>query len=209
MNKEDIKLILNKDNPLVLEIGCNDGTDSFEFLDTFSKISLYCFEPDNRAINKFKKKIQDKRCKLFEFALGNINGEIDFYQSSGHPNGVSGDWDKSGSIKKPKNHLKEDPWCKFDNISKVKCKKLDSWIDENNISFIDFIWADVQGAEEDLIMGGIKTLREKTNYFFTEYNDRELYENQIGLDPLISLLEVFEIVKIFPHDILLKNKNIR
>ena len=39
---------------------------------------------------------------------------------------------------------------------------LDSWVKANKINKIDFIWADVQGAERELILGGLKTLNEKT-----------------------------------------------
>ena len=38
---------------------------------------------------------------------------------------------------------------------------------------IDLIWADVQGAEADLIEGGTEALR-RTRYFYTEYNNQEL-----------------------------------
>jgi hypothetical protein len=55
-------------------------------------------------------------------------------------------------------------------------------VEENDISFIDFIWADVQGAEEDLILGGLDTLRKRTKYLFTEYNNSEMYEGQINLN---------------------------
>ena len=55
MRKEDIKILLNKENPVILEVGTNDGEDSEEFLKVFEKIQLYCFEPDPRAIKRFKK----------------------------------------------------------------------------------------------------------------------------------------------------------
>lgn len=207
MNKKQIKDLIGKNNPTILEIGCNDGTDSIEFLREFSDIKLYCFEPDVRAIRKFKSRIQDNRCKLFEMALGNIDGDIDFYACSGTPSGLHTEWDKSGSIKKPKNHLIEDPWCKFEKITRTKCNKLDTWISNYNIEIIDFIWADVQGAEEDLVTGGIKTLNEKTRFFYTEYSDKELYENQIKFDSLTKLLDNFYVVERFSYDVLLKNKN--
>ncbi|MEN9248224.1 MAG: hypothetical protein Q6L50_08560 [Gloeomargarita sp. GMQP_bins_120] len=37
----------------------------------------------------------------------------------------------------------------------------------------DFIWADVQGAEVDLIQGGLQALA-NTRYFYTEYANTEL-----------------------------------
>lgn len=210
MNKYDILTMIGKENPTILEIGSNDGDDTVGFLQTFYKLNLYCFEPDIRAIQKFKSHINDPRCKLIEIAIGNVDGEIEFYQSGGNPGGEYvkfGDWDKSSSIKKPKNHLLQHQWCNFDKTTKVQCKKLDTWVSENSIEFIDFIWADVQGAEEDLILGGINTLKNKTAYLYTEYNNNEMYEKQINLDKIVSLLEVFSVVKVFENDVLLKNRN--
>ncbi len=162
MNKSDIKNLLNKNNPVIFEIGTNDGGDTQGFLNEFTNCIIHCFEPDKRALIKFKNRINDSRCILNEIAISNIDGILDFYESSGNTGGVHtqyGDWDKSGSIKKPKNHLIQHSWCHFDNIVKIPTMKLDTYVElNNNIPYIDFIWADVQGAEEDLILGGLNTL---------------------------------------------------
>jgi hypothetical protein len=76
---------------------------------------------------------------------------------------------------------------------------------ENEI--IDFIWADIQGAEIDLIKGGTKSF-EKVKYLYTEYNNSELYEGEIGLTEICNLLPNYEIVYDFGGDVLLKNKNL-
>jgi FkbM family methyltransferase len=153
---EKLKTILDKSNPIVLEIGCANGLDSLRFLNQFKDIKLFCFEPDPRNIDIFKKQINDNRCKLFEIAIGSENKEIDFHQSSGQPSSepIGTDCALSGSLQKPKDHLTGHPWCKFNKIIKVQCQKLDTWIRENNINFIDLIWADVNGAERNLIEGG-------------------------------------------------------
>ena len=63
----------------------------------------------------------------------------------------------------------------------------------------------MQGAEGDLIKGGRETLA-NTRYFYTEYNNRELYEGQLGLRELLSLLPDFDVVQRYPHDVLLRNR---
>ena len=73
---------------------------------------------------------------------------------------------------------------------------------------IDLIWADVQGAEGDLIEGGRQALA-RTRYFYTEYDDQELYEGQIPLAKLLSLLPEFEIVPRYRWDVLLRNRAIQ
>lgn len=139
--------------------------------------------------------------------MGNIDGEIDFYQSTGIAPGWEhyGDWDKSGSIKQAKKHLIDLPWCKFKQGRRIKCKKLDTWTQENNINFIDFVWADVQGAEEDLILGGLNTLQNKTKYFYTEFSNDESYAGQINLETINKLLQGFSQVRIIENNVLLIN----
>jgi hypothetical protein len=69
---------------------------------------------------------------------------------------------------------------------------------------IDLIWADTQGAEADLIAGGVEALA-KTRFFYTEYSDDEWYEGQPNLKKILEMLPNFNIVHRFTMDILLKN----
>ena len=72
---------------------------------------------------------------------------------------------------------------------------------------------DVQGAE-DLVFKGAKELltNNKINYIYTEYSNRELYENQMNLKQITEGLPKYEILDFFNEgggtDILLKNKNL-
>ncbi len=207
MNKQEIKKLLIIENPTIIEIGSNDGKDTKEFLDVFKKIIIYCFEPDLRAILKFKKTIKDERCKLFECAISNKDGVTTFYMSGGSKDDGE-DWDLSSSIKKPYKHLSNFPWCTFNKKVIIPTIKLDTWAEDNKIKEIDFIWADVQGAERELIEGGIETLNEKTKFFYTEFSNEELYENQIGINKILKLLPNFKIINKYGNNILLSNKNL-
>jgi 2-O-methyltransferase len=184
-----------------------DGTNTLWFLEIFDRPQIFCFEPEPRAIKKFNQKIGDRpNVSLFEIAIGAEDGEITFYQSDGenpqkHLQETDG-WDKSGSIRKPKDHLQVHPWVTFDR----PMMSLDSWYAQSQIDgSIDFIWMDTQGAEADVIDGGITTLA-KTRFIYTEYNSRELYENQLNLDRILAKLPDFEVVRKYPDDVLLKNK---
>ncbi|MEY3868228.1 MAG: 2-O-methyltransferase NoeI [Cyanobacteriota bacterium] len=206
MKKNTVRKLLQKDNPVVLEIGASTGEDTLEFLGEFSHIQLYCFEPDPRCQEIHKSKVNDPRCQLYEIAISDVNGEAEFYQSNGSYEGFSEyqDWLQSSSLKKPKNHLEVHPWCKFENKVTVPTRRLDSWFEENQIDEIDLIWADVQGAEENLIKGGLKTLSH-TKYFYTEYEDDELYEGQITLEQIKTLLPNFKAIGYFGNNVLFKN----
>ena len=165
LTHEQIAALINKPDPTILEIGCNDGGDTLALLCAMPQAKIYCFEPDPRAIRRFKKNLgsQFNKVKLFEIAISNQTGRIIFHSSSGWdlPDGwdLPEGWDLSGSIRRPKNHLSEYPWVKFDKTITVSTGRLDDWCADNDIKQIDFIWMDVQGAEGDVIEGASKTLQ--------------------------------------------------
>lgn len=207
LSGEDLFHLIGKHNPVIVEVGANCGQSTVTFLEQMPNAFVYCFEPDPRAIANFRKMISHPNVELIEAAVGSNNGTIIFNQSSGaehiNPNG----WDHSGSIRKPKTHVEVWPWVEFKKQISVPIVRLDDWISEKNIPVIDFIWADVQGAESDLIEGAISTLR-NTKYFYTEYSDMEWYEGQINyLDLTDLMLELgFEVVHKFQSDVLFINK---
>ena len=156
--------------------------------------------------------MNSERARLFELAISDTDGTTEFHVSDGRPPGDEQwlrpeGWDLSGSIKKPKEHLVMHPWCTFNETITVATRKLDTWCSEEEIKSIDLIWADVQGAEENLIKGGERALR-RTRYFYTEYSDRELYEGQISLCEIRALLPDFEVLYRFENDVLLRNRNL-
>ena len=69
---------------------------------------------------------------------------------------------------------------------------------------MDFIWADVQGAEGDMVAGG-PTLFANTRFMLTEYSDDEMYEGQATLRSLRRLLRGWRVVIRYRDDVLLRN----
>ena len=199
MDKGYIKNLLKKDNPIIFEIGCADGTDTEQFLNQFLKIKLHGFEPDPDNLNIIKNKNLDKRFNLFEGVVSNVNGHIDFLRSDGCRH--------SGSILKPKNHLQIWPEVNFTENIQVKSIKLDTFCEINSINEIDFIWMDTQGAEGEIFKSG-KNILKSTKYIYTEYSDNEWYEGQPKLQTLIDILgENWILKEKFETDVLFENIN--
>lgn len=204
MNKQDIYNLINKKNPIIFEIGCADGKDTIEFINTFDGLKIYCFEPEPKNIQLVKNNIKYNDHYLFEGVVSNIDGELLFNRSrTDNPSDLS----YSGSVKKPKEHLIEWPFIKFDEQIKVKSTTLDTFCEQNEINFIDFIWADVQGAEEDLIKGGLRTLTNKVKFLYIEYSEKEYYEGQMNLNSIKDLLgSNWILLNDYGTDALFKNK---
>lgn len=206
------ELIGGTEAPVILEIGANNGDHTVRFLKLFPRARIYAFEPDPRAIRKFKAQVSDPRARLFEMAIGAVDGEAEFHVSSGLPENMPAHkraqypegWDLSGSLRAPKTHKIVWPWVKFEQTIAIPVKRLDTWAQENGVDRIDFIWADVQGAEGDLIAGGRAALA-RTRYFYTEYSDHEDYEGQPTLAQITEMLPNFNILRRYRMDVLLEN----
>lgn len=208
---QNLPNLITNPTPVILEIGCNDGSNTNELFTAFPNAEIYAFEPDPRAQARFLDNvIKTPKIQLLKKAISAKNGFIDFHMSDGNPDQswqekLPQGWDLSGSIRAPKQHISKHPWCKFEKTISVETQTLDSFCQEYNISQIDFIWADVQGAEIDLIKGGIESLSH-TDYFYTEYNNEELYEGQITLEEILEMLPNFTVHTLFKNDVLLERK---
>ncbi len=207
--------------PIILEIGCNDGTDTMRFLAAMPGARIYCFEPDPRAIARFHTIVNDERAELYETALSCTDGTAVFYGSAGVPPETSRrsgaphycflpEWDLSGSLQTPTGHLMRSPWVTFPSERQctVQTMRLDTWLDRHaEITGIGFIWLDVQGAEAMVIQGAPAALS-VTRFLYTEYSDTPLYEGQVPLIELQRLLPGFELLSVHGENALFKNREL-
>lgn len=177
----------NKFNPVILEIGAHYGEDTIDMKGVFNYPTIHCFEPDPRnvkIIEKYLLMTTDRGSKIYlnNVAASNSNGEADFYLSYRPLNGEipekyrwidSEDYiglkiNDSGS-----SSLKYGPnneHVRSAEKIKVKTVRLDDWIVTTNIDHIDFIWMDVQGAEGDVIDGGVNVFK-MSDFVWTEYGE--------------------------------------
>ncbi len=206
-------------SPLILEIGANDGTDTLKFLQAMPDATIYCFEPDPRAIARFKENVDDSRITLIELAASNENGYGLFHGSSGRPPQQPNqshycdlpEWDLSGSLFEPTGHLARSEWVTFpkDRQCQVKTTRLDTWLESHpEIERIDFQWIDVQGAESIVIPGAQEAMK-RTQYCYFEFSDIELYRGDLPLEKLRPLfpggVEAWDLLGIHGENALLEN----
>lgn len=208
-------LIENKINPIILDVGTYDGKDSLGMSTFFERPKIHCFECDPRSIDLWLSFHRNNRTlKLHDHALSNVDGLIDFHMSDSktrrhYENQTS--WSASSSIKKPKHQLELFPDINFLEPITVKSKKLDTWY-KHNIpgETIDFIWCDVNGGQQDFVLGGIETLTKHTKYLYIEFSDKEMYEGEITKAQLQFMLPFYELLGTYNFlgnfgNILLKN----
>ena len=175
------------------------------------------------SIDDLFKKVNSSNLNLIEKAVSNIDGKTTWYNSQQIPplsekekeRGIK-EWSASSSINKPLNHLKTFEVVEFDDPIEVPSIKLDTWFEsQSDIDFIDFIWADVNGGERELVLGGLNTLKNHASYLYTEFSDNQMMEGQPTLNEILDMLDgTFTILNKKVNgtgmygNALLKNKNI-
>lgn len=164
-------------NGTIIEAGCADGTDTLWFSDNFKNGMIYAFEPDPSLYSEAHLKVNNRRnVELSTQALSDKTGNATFYISKNSGK----DWGSS-SILKPKDHLWFHPTITFDNEIIVDTINLDEWSSKKNISKVDLMWLDMQGAEPLVLNAAPNTLA-NTKYIYTEVSVIETYENVVQLE---------------------------
>ncbi|HBT08332.1 MAG TPA: hypothetical protein DEB18_01555 [Leeuwenhoekiella sp.] len=190
------KVILEKEDPIIVEIGAHYGEDSVRFTETFEKSTIYCFEPDPRNIAIFKKHVDNSRIKLFECALSNEEGTAEFFQSyqdyAKEQVPDKYDWISKEDYEKHKlnnsgsSSLKKGYQHTLNETITVQTKRFDNWMVENDISQIDLAWIDVQGAEA-MVIEGMGNEIYNVGFIWIEYGELN-YEGGLSRADTITLL---------------------
>lgn len=209
---EEIARLVGRPDPLVLEIGCHDGSDTVAMLAAMPDGTFHCFEPDVRPRNRFWKRLGGNRqVTLYHCAITDTDESQPFYASTGKVNECR-DWDYSGSLRVPTVHLTRSPEVDFRPPEPVECRRLDSWLHElaeweEGIRVIDFAWIDVQGGQRGLIAGGRLALA-LTRWLYIEVHQEPLYDGEPTQDELVALLPGFEPVALYEQEnILFRNRH--
>jgi FkbM family methyltransferase len=203
------KFIQDLQPKVLVEIGIHFGEDTRNFRKMFPAARIVGFEPDPRNIAIIRDTGIDKICEFYPVALSDKNETRAFYMSSGKVpiqmdrQHLENDWSSSSSLKRPTGHLNVHRWITFPNTAQVQCMRLDD-VESLKGTTVDFMWVDVQGAE-DIVFSGAKDVLSRTRYVYTEYAT-DLYEGQLNRDQLIKLFGPnWGVVHDFGGDILLKN----
>jgi len=184
----DKTLIDDYDIPLkgVIHIGAHVGQEYNDYVDAGIEDMLF-FEPVKSSFALLVDALpKSKKIKLFNTALGNIEGTIEMFISSPNFQG------QSSSILEPNTHLKSWPKIIFDEKETVKITKLD------NIKFepklYNIINVDVQGYELEVLKGAKKTLP-YIDFIFSEINVGEVYTNCAKVFELDNYLRQFGFIR--------------
>lgn len=180
------KYITDKNkNYIIFDIGSRDCLQSIEFYHLFPNAKIYAFECNPNTLNLCKKNIKNysDRITLIEGAVCDYDGEITFYPinqtktittwEDGNP-GASSIYKSNGTYVHEK-YVQDEIM--------TNCHRLDTIMDKYNISNVDIIWMDLQGAEL-LALKGLDNHLKNVKYIHTEVSYKEIYSGQVMFEEL-------------------------
>lgn len=189
--------LIGHDHGIVIEGGCNEFDDTARFVREMPTATFHCFDCDHRAIAKGRAKNLPPNVHLYEVALAEVTGQMEFHPSDGRPDGdywkgYGNHWDKSGSLLPFDQHLVLTPWMKELPPVVVPTITLDDWaaatLAPNTV--IDFGWFDLQGYEGKMLQGAQNIIK-RLRWFYAECDPRPLYHDMAKIQDLDALLPGF------------------
>jgi FkbM family methyltransferase len=168
----------------IIDVGANEGQFTKMISNYFPQARIYCFEPLPEPFKILEKWAESRKGKviLFNVALGDIEGKVEMFSHLDH-------CFSSSLLKTTEICERLYPLTKKQSSLEVNLTKIDKvFIDlpEGLIPDI-LVKLDVQGYEDRVIKGGIKTFR-KARAFILEVSLDNLYHKQTSFKDIFLLL---------------------
>lgn len=158
---DDYKYIINegpretgdvalRKNDIVFDLGANVGL--FSTVAAAKQCRVYSFEPTPMTQEILKKNLSlydEGQCTLEPFAVTDKKGHVDFY--------INSDFNNDESLTSNSLHGAS---LRPDGMEKIRVDtiSIDEFVEENGISRVDFIKANIEGAERLMLKGAKRTL---------------------------------------------------
>ena len=137
----------------VFDIGAAHGEYAVHFLKSFPNATVYCFEPVAASFEILRRRVAryGDRVKLYNFGLFNHSGTEIIHET---PHG-----DSSSFFDRKIPHAV---------ARSIPVRSLDDFVREEKIAAIDFCKIDVEGAELEVLKGGVDTFANRIRLAYIE-----------------------------------------
>jgi FkbM family methyltransferase len=168
----------NNKTSMIFDVGTNGGSfvKVLQYFNIYSNI--VCFEP-HPVLSKVTKEVYPY-INMNNYCLGNIDGNIDIHIPK---------WSVglSSTVNRPVFSQLNQPIVTLN----VKCEKLDTYCELNNISEIGFIKIDVEGGEKTIFEGAKNLLKNKKILCGLFEIGQTLYDANTHENEIVALLEEY------------------
>lgn len=184
--QEELRIfsLLKDKMDIVFDIGAREDI-------SFYKIKNDCvyhlFEPCQKAVKSLRRQIlnlTNHQIKINEFGLSDKNEDDCVYFTNSQSFVINPVLEKG-----------------YDSGERYSLRKLDDYVANNNIPKIDFLKIDAEGLDYRIMLGGIKTIKEKVSYIQFEYWDGvKKFVDLLGNEFNLFLMMEPELLKIISNE---------
>jgi FkbM family methyltransferase len=194
---------------IFFDVGANSGDSSIQLAKENANIIVYAFEPTPRLASLIESNTSHlKNYILTRVAISDYNGRTIF--------NVAGNADWGCSSLLPLSDKAKTEWGGRTDMFvteqiEVDVIRLDKFIQENQITHIDYLHIDTQGSDLNVLCGmGDYLSIVKEGVLEAAAKPEILYVGQNSMESSIEFLQKneFEIVKIVPNDVAMNEVNI-
>ena len=184
-----------------------------KFSNLFPNSKIYAFECNPNTIPICRKNIENyPNIILIEKAVNNYNGTCEFYPID--PDKTITTW-KDGNPGASSLFLSNGNYNSIETYVQSKiitdCIRIDKIMTDYNISEVDIVWMDLQGAEL-LALESFGTYLNKIKYIHTEVSYKPIYDGQVMFNQLHDYLTINKFTNVnsptfngWQEDIIYKN----
>jgi len=170
----------NIKNPIIFDVGANEGQSIERFKSIFPKSIIHSFEPIKECYEKIIKIYDKKNIFINNYALGDKDCERFFYINKNT---------YTSSFFKINNKYKELVNSDRINMSvKKKISTIDGYLALHKIKKIDILKIDTQGYELNILKGAKKSLKNKIKFIEFELILADYYKKKVKFYEIDKLL---------------------
>jgi len=185
---------------LLIDVGSHHGETISLFSKNFKVDSFFGFEPspiNYKILKKNIEKLNHQKIKIFNHALGDINGELQLKQSIESQSTTLLKINKNSKyFDRKKKILSLDSNEYFQNFFSVKVETLNNFIINNNISNIEFLKIDTEGYDYNVIRG-LGANIQKVKYLYFEHHFHDMFQKKYTLSDIHNYLKKNNFKKVF------------
>ena len=167
----------NLEIKLFFDVGCHLGNYTDIVIKNFPNAIVYMFEPQKKIFDKIKKKYKENfNVNILNLNLSNKKNFQNFYINKFDVASTLSKINLQDELlKKRASYFGEEPSKMIEEIQNVETIKLDEFIIDKKINYIDLIKIDTEGHEFE-VLDGLKENIQKFKFILIEFQSNQIFD---------------------------------